>query len=100
MVKGGLLLKERARCAMALTLRWVILHVPFLIIRHLYIMLLSLRVLLYCNVGCCVKDSAVHCSRQQWLVAEWLGFSVTVRVRARAREWDSSVLFFSLCVKM
>ena len=43
-----------------------------------YVMLLSLRVILYCNVGWCVKDSAVHRSRQQWLVAEWLRFSVTV----------------------
>ena len=30
---------------------------------------------------------AVH-SRQQCIIAEWLGLSVTVRVRARAREWD------------
>ena len=31
----------------------------------------------------------MHHSRQQCLVAEWLGLSVTVRVRvgARAREW-------------
>ena len=44
--------------------------------------LLSLRVVTL------VKDSAVHGSQQQWLVAEWLGPSVTVRVRARAREWN------------
>ena len=37
---------------------------------------------------------------KQWLVVEWLGLSVTVWVRARAREWGSSVLLFSLCVKM
>ena len=56
------------------------------------------RVILYCNVGWCVKDSAVHRSRQQCLVAEWLGLSVTVRVRVRvrAREWDFSLL---VCVK-
>ena len=30
----------------------------------------------------------MHRSRQQSLVAEWLGLSVTVRVRARARECD------------
>ena len=34
--------------------------------------------------------------RQQWLVAGWLGPSVTVRVkvRARVREWCFSLLFF------
>ena len=32
------------------------------------------------NVG--ALDSAVHCSRQQCLVAEWSGRSVTVRVRS------------------
>ena len=40
-------------------------------------------VILYCNVGWCVKGSEVHHSRQQCLVAEWLGLSVIVRVR----EW-------------
>ena len=30
-------------------------------------------VILYCNVGWCVKGSAVHHCRQQCLVAEWLG---------------------------
>ena len=40
---------------------------------------------------------AVHCGRQQYLVAEWSGRSVTVRVRAsaRAREWD-----FFVCVNL
>ena len=51
-------------------------------------------VLTYCNVGWCVKDSAVHRSQQQWVVAEWLGPSVAVRVRVRAREWNFSLLFF------
>ena len=41
-----------------------------------------------------LKASAVHCSRQQSLVAEWLGISVTVRVRARARKWDFSLFIF------
>ena len=61
----------------------------------------SRRVILYCNVGWCVKGSAVHRSRQQSLVAEWLGLSVTVRVkvRARARECDFSVLFFFSVLK-
>ena len=44
----------------------------------------------------------MHGSRQQSLIAEWLGPSVTgrVRVRARAKEWDFpggwdfSLLFF------
>ena len=42
------------------------------------------------------KDSAVHCSRQQCLVAKWSGHSVTVRfrVRVRARARES---FFCLC---
>ena len=48
---------------------------------------------MYCNVGWCVKGSAVHHRHQQCLVAEWLGLSVTVRVRARAREWDFFFLF-------
>ena len=29
----------------------------------------------------CIKDMAVHRSRQQWLVIKWLWSSVTVRVR-------------------
>ena len=39
------------------------------------------------NVGS--LKSVVHFHRQHWLVAGWLGPSVTgrVRVRARAREW-------------
>ena len=49
-------------------------------------------------IGRCI--SAVHfwqCSagiRQQCRVAEWLGLSVTVRVRTKAREWNPSFLFF------
>ena len=40
----------------------------------------------------------MHRSRQQWLVAGWLGPSITVRVRvrARARECGSSLLLFFL----
>ena len=59
------------------------------------------RVILHCNVGWCVKGSAVHRSRQQFLVAEWLGLSVTIRVRVRAKagECDFSILFFFFCVK-
>ena len=59
------------------------------------------RVILYCNVGWCVKGSAVHRSRQQSLVAEWLGLSVTVRVkvRARTREREFPLLYFLVCVK-
>ena len=63
-----------------------ILYIPFSTIRR--IMLVP-------------KDSAVHCSRQQCLVAKWLGHSVTVRfrvrVRARARARES---FFFVCVKI
>ena len=61
-------------------------------------------VILYCNVGWCIKGSAVHHRHQQCLIAEWLGLSVIVRVRARAREWVFSVsffffFFFSVCDK-
>ena len=31
------------------------------------------RVISYCNVGWCIKGSAVHHCRQQCLIAEWLG---------------------------
>ena len=56
------------------------------------------RVILYCNVGWCVKGSAVHRSRQQSLVAEWLGLSVTVRVKVRARPPNVIFpFFFFLC---
>ena len=56
------------------------------------------RIILYCNVGQHVKDGVVHSSRQQSLVAKWLGLGATVRVRVRtrAREWDY-FFFFSLC---
>ena len=48
------------------------------------------RVILYCNVGWCVKGSAVRHCRQQCLVAEWLGL-----------EPGNGVLpfFFSVCYK-
>ena len=41
----------------------------------------------------------MHHSRQQSLVAGWLGLSVTfrVRVRVRARECGFSILFFCVC---
>ena len=58
------------------------------------------RVILYCNVGRRVKGSAVHHRRQQSLVAGWLGLSVTVRVRARARECGFPVLFFLSVLKV
>ena len=56
------------------------------------------RIILYCNVGQHVKDGVVHSSRQQSLVAKWLGLGATVRVRvrARARGWNY-FFFFSLC---
>ena len=50
---------------------------------------MSLRcVILYCNVGWCVKCSAPQSSVVPRRQAKWLVLSVTVRVRARAREWD------------
>ena len=55
------------------------------------------------NVGA-LKVANLHCSRQQCVVAEWSGRSVTVWVRfrarvrfwARAREWDFPHFFFSV----
>ena len=43
-----------------------------------------------------------HCSagicQQEWVVAKWLGLSVTVGVGARARGWNPSFIFlFCLC---
>ena len=57
------------------------------------------RVISYCNVGWCVKGSAVHCSCQQSLVARWLGLSATVKVRVRARARECGFSFFP-CVKV
>ena len=45
------------------------------------------------NVGV-LKVANLHCSRQQCVVVEWSGRSIAVRVRARAREWNFSLLFF------
>ena len=50
------------------------------------------------NVGA-LKVVNLHCSRQQCVVVEWSGRSIAVRVRARAREWNFSLLFF-LCVEV
>ena len=64
----------------------VILHVPLFRVHHVYVSNdVRYSVLLYCNVGWCVKGSVLHRNRQQCLVAERLGLSVTVRVRARVR---------------
>ena len=41
------------------------------------------HIILYCNVGQRFKDGVVHRSRQQSLVAKWLGLGVTFRVRVR-----------------
>ena len=51
--------------------------------------------MLLCNVGV-LKTVQCTSVQQQWLVAGWLGLSVTVRVkiRARAREWCFAPLFF------
>ena len=37
-------------------------------------------VLLYCNDDWCVKDSVGHRSRQQWLIAKWLGLGVNLQL--------------------
>ena len=49
--------------------------------------------MLLCNVGV-LKTAQCTTVRQQWLVAGWLGPSVTVRVKVRARKWCFSLLFF------
>ena len=57
-------------------------------------------VMLYCDVGWCIKGSAVHSSCQQCLIAKQLGLSVTVRIRARVRECEFPFFFssyFGLC---
>ena len=81
--------------------------VTFLVFFGLYFVYCSssLRhVILYCNNGWCVKNGVVHRSRQQWLIAKWLGLGVTVRIRVRARAWAREWIFFSLslsrCVKV
>ena len=48
--------------------------------------------MLLCNVGV-LKTVQCTTVRQQWLVAGWLGPSVTVKVRARTRERCFSLLF-------
>ena len=65
----------------------VILYVPFLSLHHVMTSFTSCS-----NVGWFIKGSVVHRNRQQCLAAnKWLGLSVTVRVRVRAR-----VCIFSL----
>ena len=63
-------------------------------------MLLSLQslhcVILYCNIGWCVKYGAVHRSCQEWLVAKWLGPGVTVRVRVMSTARDGIISFLSV----
>ena len=67
----------------------IILHVPFLRIRHIYVMLFMFFTSCNSNVGWCVKGSLVQRSLH---ITEWLGLSFTVRVRvwARARKWNFS----------
>ena len=48
------------------------------------------------NVGV-LKVENLHCSRRQCVIAEWSGCSVSVRIRARAREW---IFLFSLLKKV
>ena len=47
------------------------------------------------NVGA-LKVADLRCSRQQCSVVGWSGRSVAVRVRARVREWNFSLFFFSV----
>ena len=48
-----------------------------------------LNVILYCNIGWCIKDGAVQHSRQQWLIAcrsQMVRLGVTVRVRVKKKN--------------
>ena len=49
--------------------------------------------IMYCSDDWRVKDGVVHRSRQQSLLAKWLGLGV-YRVRGRAREWNYFCFFF------
>ena len=58
----------------------------------------TLCIIIYFNVGWCVNGSVVHRNCQQCLVAEWLGLTVAVRVKVRARARGCIFsLFFFLC---
>ena len=54
------------------------IYVPFIT----YVIICTVRYNTSHNVGA-LKVANLHCSRQQCVVAEWSGCSVTVRVRAR-----------------
>ena len=41
-----------------------------------YVIYIVVYIILYCNDDWCVKDGVVHCSRQQSLIAKWLGLCV------------------------
>ena len=76
--------------------------VTFLVFFGLYFVYCSssLRhVILYCNNGWCVKNSVVHRSRQQCLIAKWLGLGVTVRIGLELGLGPENGFFFflSLC---
>ena len=53
--------------------------------------------MLLCNVGVL---KTVQCTTvwQQWLVARWLGLSVTVRVKVRSRAGNGVFLFQVRCL--
>ena len=55
--------------SMYLSLQYVIFTSCNVVLRHIYI-------ILYCNDDLRVKDGVVHHSRQQSLVAKWLGLCV------------------------
>ena len=60
-----------------------------------------LNVILYCNIGWCIKDGAVQHSRQQWLIAcrsQMVRLGVTVRVRVKKKS--ASLPDLSLFTKM
>ena len=63
------------------------MYVPFVEIHHIS----TVHYNTSRNVGA-LKVANLHCSRQQCVVAEWSGRSITVRVRARTRECEFSLL--------
>ena len=66
------------------------IYLPFITICHICIVHYNTSH----NVGA-LKVANLHCSHQWCVIAEWSGRSNTVRVRirARTREWDFSLLF-------
>ena len=59
---------------------WVILHntsyLRHVMLSYVVYKIIVVYIILYCNDDWRVEDGVVHCSRQQSLVAKWLGLCV------------------------